>query len=224
MLTFLGTGAAYNYLRNNTSAFFVRGDALFLFDCGEKICDRMLELGILSGVERVNVFVTHFHSDHVGSLEPLIYYIHYFTDKSLRIFYPDAARLRLLLELMGINFDIEICGEFQDVDGVRVECVPQVHIEGSYGYFVYCADGSFFYSGDTSEVNKRAVGELKSGKIALMYHEVTVSPYSMIHTHLSLLEEAVPAELRSRVVLMHLADERTEELGAQAGFTVANEI
>ena len=81
MLKFLGVGAAYNYRFNNNSAYFIDNKTLYLFDCGEKICDRILKLGLLENVDNVFCFITHLHSDHVGSLEPLMYYLHYIEPK-----------------------------------------------------------------------------------------------------------------------------------------------
>lgn len=224
MLSFLGAGAAYNFASNNNAAYFVKDDTLYLFDCGEKICDRMLSLDLLSGVRTVHAFITHLHSDHIGSLEPLLYYIHFFTDKKLFIYYPDRENLHLLLRLMGIDFDFEVLSDFAGNADVKVEYVPQQHIPGSYGYFVYSGDGSFFYSGDCSAVNQRAVAELKNGTIDRMYHEVTISLNSMIHTHLSALESEIPMELRHKVTLMHIANEATKAAGLAAGFEVAEEV
>lgn len=224
MLEFLGTGAAFNIDRGNTSAFFKIGSCLYLFDCGEKICDKILDLGLLSGAARVYVFITHLHSDHVGSLEPLLYYTHYFTDIDLRIYYPDADKLHLLLQLMGISFDFRIFSDFSDVENIRIECVAQEHISGSYGYFVYTEDERFFYSGDTSVVNVRALDELKRGEIDHIYHEVTIATNSMIHTHISDLEKMIPRDMRNRVILMHIANKETEKAIEDAGFIIADEI
>lgn len=224
MLSFLGTGAAYNFLSNNNSAYFIDDDTMFLFDCGEKICDKILSLDLLSSINKINVFITHLHSDHVGSLEPLLYYIHFFTNKTLSIYYPEKENLHLLLKLMGINFDFEVFSEFEENNYIKIESTPQQHIEGCYGYFVYSKNRKFFYSGDCSTVNKRAVKELKTGAIDRIYHEVTISLNSMIHTHLSALESEIPVDLRHKVTLMHIANEATKNAGLLAGFNVAEEV
>ena len=223
MLNFLGVGAAYNYKTNNNCAYFVQDDNLYLFDCGEKICDLILKEKLLEKVKKVYCFITHLHSDHVASLEPLMYYLHYINYKEICVFYPYPKRLKTLLELMGLDFDFEIYSDYTLVKEIKIEPVRQKHIFGSFGYFVYTSDKNFFYSGDTSEVNKRAVAELKESKIDYIYHEVTISPNARIHTHISKLEKLIPLELRNRVFLMHLSNKKVAKVGAEKGFSICTE-
>ena len=223
MLKFLGVGAAYNYQKNNNCAYFIIDKKLYLLDCGEKICDKLLKEKLLDGIDEVFCLITHLHSDHVGSLEPLLYYIHYFTDKKIYIFYPKKNRLKKLLKLMGITFKFEVFSNFNLIKDIRVEPVVQKHIYGSYGFFIYTDKENIFYSGDTSVLNERAVDELKSGKICKIYHEVTISQKSMIHTHISVLENAFPKEIRNKVYLMHIANKKTEETAKELGFMICEE-
>ena len=224
MLKFLGVGAAYNYKFNNNCAYFIENDTLYLFDCGEKICDKILKENLLNNIKKIYCFVTHLHSDHVGSLEPLMYYLHYIDQKEIEVFYPYPKKLKKLLVLMGLMFDFEIYDDFSKVNGIKIEAVRQKHIPGSFGYFVYSKQGNFFYSGDTCIVNKRAVNELKNGKIDTVYHEVTISKESIIHTHISKLEKAFPKEFRNKVYLMHLANAKTIASAKKLGFNICSEI
>lgn len=218
-LTFLGNGSAFNYEAHNTAAYITSGGDLIIFDCGESICNRLLKLKVLTKVERIYVFITHLHSDHIGSLEALIYYNEKFLHKEFKIFYPRTARLKQLLKLTGVDFSFEIYPVPENISGYRVECVPQKHIPGSYGYFFY-GDFSFFYSGDTSKVNRRAILELQCGKIDRIYHEATCSS-SPIHTHIDKLKRAFPQAMRSKVCLMHFDnDDFMAECKAE-GFLVA---
>jgi len=223
-LTFLGRGAAFNFNSDNNCAYFIKGETLYLIDCGEKICDKILALGLLDVINKVIVLITHLHSDHIGSLEPFLYYIHFFTDKSIDIYYKDSMNLYDLLVLTGINFPFEVKSDFSAISDVKVECVVQEHIPGSYGFFIYDDECSIFYSGDTKTINSRAVEELKSGVIQEVYHEVTVSTNSMIHTHLSQLESAFPEKYRKNVALMHFADDKTIEAARSSGFTIVEEV
>ena len=224
MLKFLGVGAAFNYNFNNNCAFFIKNRVLFLFDCGEKICDCLLKHKILDEVDKVYCFVTHLHSDHIGSLEPLMFYLHYVDKKEIKIFYPCKNNLKKLLKLMGVDFDFEIYDDFSLVNEIKIEPVKQKHIKESFGYFVYTDDKNFFYSGDTSIVNKRAVDELKNSKLDLIYHEVTISPTAKIHTHISKLEKAVPKNMRNKVYLMHLSNSQVIQVAKEKGFCICEEI
>ena len=223
MLKFLGVGAAFNFKENNTSAYFIKDQTLYLFDCGEKICDKIIKDKLLEKVSDVFCFITHLHSDHIGSLEALMYYVNNISNQKIYVFYPKKNKLTTLLKLMGVDFDFEILDDFSKVKSVTVEPVLQKHIPGSYGYFVYTDEFSFFYSGDTCKVNKRAVQELKCGKIDRIYHEFSISLKAKIHTHLSLLTKSIPVGLRNKVYLMHYIDKRTENEGKKAGFCICEE-
>ncbi len=225
-LKFLGDGSAFNYDALNTSAYIKEGDTFYLFDCGESICNRILKLKLLEGVENIYVFITHTHSDHIGSLEALQYYNEVFLKKNFKIFYPDKANLKLLLELTGVDFPFEIYDVPSELEKYRIDYVTQNHIPGSYGYFFYKKDEtgeSFFYSGDASTVNKRAEDELKNGQIDYLFHEVTDTD-SPIHTHISKLEESFPEELRDRVYLMHFSNEAQRELCRSKKFKVVEVV
>lgn len=219
MLKFLGNGAAFNYNSYNTSAYLIEDRTLILFDCGESICNRLLKLKLLEQVDKIYVFITHLHSDHIGSLEALIYYNEVFLHKEFKIFYPKKNRLKKLLILTGVDFPFDIYDVAPQVGSFTVDYVTQKHIYGSYGYFLYSDDFSFFYSGDTSEVSKRAVAELRIGKIDCVYHEVTLTD-SKIHTHIQKLEKNFEPTLRKKVYLTHFNDDKTIEVCKNKGFSV----
>ena len=218
-LTFLGNGSAFNYDAYNTSAYFIFDNNLFLFDCGEGICNRLLKKNVLDNVNNIYIFITHLHSDHIGSLEALIYYNQKFLHKGFFIFYPKMSRLKRLLQLTGVDFPFEIYPIPNELCGFKIEAVSQKHIFGSYGYFFY-GDFSFFYSGDTSKVNVRSVKELKNGKIDKIYHEVTCST-SSIHTHIDKLRKSFSPILRGKVCLMHFDNKELFKQCLLDGFDVA---
>ena len=56
-----------------------------------------------------------------------------------------------------------------------------------------------------------------------MYHEFTTSLNSMIHTHISVLNNAFNMEERKKITLMHLANEETLKEGKKAGYNIALE-
>ena len=85
-LKFLGVGAAFNYFTNNNCAYFKQNGKLYIFDMGEKICDKILALHLLDDVDEIVVLITHLHSDHIGSLEPFLYWIHFFSKKMVKVF------------------------------------------------------------------------------------------------------------------------------------------
>ena len=124
---------------------------------------------------------------------------------------------------MGLDFDFEILNDFSLITNFKIEPIKQKHITGSYGYFVYGKDKSFFYSGDTCVVSKRAIMELEQHKIDEIYHEVTISTNSRIHTHISKLEKLIPFQIRKKVFLMHFSNKNTIDTAKKLGFCVCVE-
>ena len=222
MLNFLGVGAAFNFKYSNNCAYFIDDTDLCLIDCGERIFDKILQKKILHNIRNIYCIVTHLHSDHIGSLEPMMYYIHD-TDINLKVFYPKPKRLKQLLILMGIDFDFEIYSDYSIIKNIKIEPVKQKHIFGSYGYFIYSKSQNFFYSGDTCVVNNRAINELKDKKIDYIYHEVTLNKNAKIHTHLTQLENKINFDLRKRVLLMHFSNDETIKQAQKSGFGICSE-
>src|SRR5574344_298128 len=90
-LKFLGRGSAFNVEEGNTAAYFKIDKNLILIDCGELIFERLITKKILDDVDDIYVFITHLHSDHVGSLLSLINYAYYILKTKINIIYPDYS-------------------------------------------------------------------------------------------------------------------------------------
>ncbi len=221
MLHFLGDGSAFNLDDDNTAAYMTVGDALILIDCGEQICNRIIKRGLLEGVTRVHLLITHTHSDHIGSLEGFIYYITYLTDKSLSVYYSHPSRLDKMMYMQGLERSYHTLPIPDTIEGFRVEAVKQKHMFGAYGYFFYSEEASFFYSGDTSVINSRAVSELREGKISRIYHEVSFSS-SPIHTPIADLEAVFLPDERKKVYLMHFANDDNRKESVKRGFSIVS--
>ncbi len=221
MLHFLGDGSAFNLDSDNTAAYMRKGDALILIDCGELICNRIIKKGLLDGVKRVHLLITHTHSDHIGSLEGFIYYITYLTDKQIFVYYPLPKRIDTMMYMQGLERSYHTLPIPEEIEGYKIEAVKQKHMYGAFGYFFYSKEDSFFYSGDTSLVNQRAVDELRSGKISYLYHEVSFSS-SPIHTPVALLEKTFSMEERKKVFLMHFANEDCRQASLEKGFSIVS--
>ena len=67
-LEFLGIESSFNAEEDNTSAFFVEREEMFLIDCGETVYKSLIRNELLENVGTINIIITHTHDDHIGSL------------------------------------------------------------------------------------------------------------------------------------------------------------
>jgi ribonuclease BN (tRNA processing enzyme) len=73
-LKFLGRGSAFNPGEGSTSAFFTDNNELFVIDAGESVFSAMMARRLFDSVSKINLLITHTHSDHIGSLGSIILY------------------------------------------------------------------------------------------------------------------------------------------------------
>lgn len=225
-LSFLGTGSAFNYNLDNTSAYFCIHNHFYFIDMGERIARKIITHLSIPEDASITIFITHFHADHVASLEPFLVYFAYIKKvKSLQVITPNSNKLKRYLSLTSFNLQkVGISDNKTYVDeNVRVVSLKTKHIEDSRSYFFYTIKGNFFYSGDTSVLSKKALAQLKNHQIDRMYHEVAISS-SSFHIGIQTLCDEIPLSLRNRVVLMHFENDEIIKLAEKEGFRVANSI
>ncbi|WP_167958945.1 MBL fold metallo-hydrolase [Anaerosporobacter faecicola] len=243
MLKFLGTGGAFNTKRGNTSAYFELGSELFLIDVGEDVFPKTIENHLFDQKTRVNIFITHLHSDHVGSLGTLLAYLYinvFGQDRSkICVYFPSEA-LKELLELQGVTeevytFYVNLWDELY-VDGYQREVEYNFEAGKHTPYLDYKKNENcyhitfsqkkefcFYYSGDTCEFNHQLSNPYAYDWI---YHEVTMIKSAEVHFQYDKLLEAtkdMPADQKKKFVLMHLDSNFDVERAKMDGFSIAGE-
>ena len=213
-LKFLGKGAAFYPVLGNTSAYFIYDKNLFLIDCGESVFKKVYEKDLFSEIDNLYVFITHTHSDHIGSLSSLILYCSHKFDIKTKIVIPKENKyldsIKNILNGMGVDEDayefindIDLDNKFDLFDNIRyVETTHSDHIT-SYSIIFEKDNRVIYYSGDTNELD--TVKSIIHGdkNIDKIYIE-TCSERLDSHIYYEDLLEVIPKNLRDRVYCMHL--------------------
>lgn len=207
MLQFLGIGGAFFPDLGNTSAFYRKGNELFLLDCGEDVFGNILKNHLLEGIAKINILITHFHSDHVGSLGTLVFYCEAKNLNEINIIFPNKEKLAELIRLFGIqncNINIYTPKEFARL---KIKEYRQEHdVIEAYGYIIELDRKIIYYSGDTKSIPDEVFNLLLKGKIDYFFQDVRLkqNPY---HLSLDELESKIPFNLRKQINCMHFVSE-----------------
>lgn len=224
-LRFIGTGGCFSKKNINNAAYLKENGHLILFDCGETIFHQILKEDIINeSINRIDVIITHFHADHVGSLGSLIFFTRFKKVKDVNVIFPDVKMLNTFLDISGIDrnlyygrkpSDMEyFLKEYAQLHGdiVNDEIIPMP----SFGYHLKFKEYNFFYSGDTCIINEDIVNKFNNNEIDYIYHEVSNDGYKA-HMDIDVLASALKKN-RDRVYCMHLGDSMDLEKIKKYGF------
>lgn len=213
-LKFLGKGAAFYPVLGNTSAYFIYDKNLFLIDCGESVFKKVYEKDLFSEIDNIYVFITHTHSDHIGSLSSLILYCSHKFDIKTKIVIPKENKyidsIKNILDSMGVDKsdyefinDVDLDNKYDVFDNIRY--VETTHCDDITSYSIIFEKDNrvIYYSGDTNELD--TVKSIIHGdkNIDKIYIE-TCSERLDSHIYYEDLLEVIPKNLRDRVYCMHL--------------------
>lgn len=214
-IKFIGIGGAFSKKYNNNSAYIIKGNRFILFDCGEDIFKQILKQNLIkSNIKEIDIIITHTHSDHIGSLETMLFYCRYRKIKPTVIF-PNKELIRDFLKLQGMtisNFELKSPSELKRQ--YKLKEYEQVHgdiIDGefkaieSYGYHYIDDEYNFFFSGDTNKLSEKVRVKFLNGEIEHLYHEVDTTGWPT-HIQMEELILLIPISERNRVTLMHISD------------------
>jgi len=233
-LTFLGRGAGFNPGEGSTAAFFVDNGELFLIDSGESVFGTLLEGKHLDSISALNMFITHTHSDHAGSLGSLILYAYMVKKIPVNIIFDQnmgyLSKLRVLFGIYGLKEDMYRLADAAEFDGkyslfARARYVKTMHCNEleSCGILFETEQGLVFYSGDIHDPAPIA-GIIDSGKqIDKIFVDVNNDTTPNMH-HLSVhqLNGIIPAALKSRVHCMHFNNSQCIAEAQAYGFCVVS--
>ena len=231
-LKFLGKGGSDNQLQGNTSAYFIENRCLFLIDCGENTFERILRKQLLNDVDKVFIFITHTHSDHVGSLGSLIFHcyflkkielnivlssnlLHYNDVKELLRIYGAREDWYRIIEPTSLNNKFNSFNKMEYMSTKHVEQIP------CYGLSFDTNDGIVYYSGDTKEINN--IKELISSgkKIDKIYIDcTTTNTENNVHYYIGKANEEIDDSIKNKVYCMHFNKPECIDIAKNYGFNV----
>lgn len=227
VLTFIGSGSSFSKENINNSAYYLKEDKLVLFDCGETIFHKIKNLNLINeNIKKIDIIMTHFHSDHSGSLGNLVLYCNKMNLQEINIIFPIKEMIYALLDLFGVPQNLYNTKTPNEVKDYYLKEYEQIHgcynehgiIQRipSYGYHFINDNDNLFYSGDTTIINEIILQMFKQKKIYYLYQDVSTTN-NKSHLQLDELETLVERKYRNRVMCMHLEDEtdlmRIKDLG-----------
>ena len=230
MLKFIGIGSAFNTAEGNTSAYIRKNEKLFLIDCGSANFHFMKESGFLDGIEEIHVYITHTHSDHIGSLSDLIFYFYYEIKKRVNVYAVRDLGVDKYLLMNGVatpcyNYKPITHNGFFEVLGYTMVVMKTNHVPEllSYGLLIENKNGDLaMYTGDTNELNESVNQWFEDGVLDYLYVDTCSQDYDgNVHLSLLKLHKTVNKEYRNRVWCMHLDEKFDKELARSLGFKIA---
>ena len=220
MLSFIGIGDAFSPNYGNCSAFYKNDKFLLLIDCGENIFEKIIKLNLLNNVNKVYIIITHFHTDHIGSLGSLLFYLDKIGISDTTIVYPNLNRLNVLLDIFGVtkcNYKTVTPNEVNDF---KIKCYNQEHsFMESFGYLFYIENNSIYFSGDTKCIRDEIVKKLLNKDIDFFYQDVRLDSNSY-HISLEELNKIIPFECRNLVNCMHLNEFNDNSILISNGYKI----
>ncbi|GER66743.1 hypothetical protein BpJC4_12140 [Weizmannia acidilactici] len=234
MLEFIGCGSAFHTELGNNSAFYIKGQTLFLIDCGSSTFARLRESGILQKADRIHVVLTHTHADHVGSLGDLVLYGYWIIGKmaepAVTVYAPKDLNIRMLLDMMGAEEKTYILKEFtpgEEIEipelSIRFEAVPVRHVPElhCFGYVLRIQNELIYYSGDCCEIPASILEKLTGGVFGAFYQDTCKADYEdNVHLSLRKLAEIIGPAFRDKVYCMHQDEGFDRDEAEKLGFQV----
>lgn len=220
MLSFIGVGNAFSYQLGNCSAFYKESNSMLLIDCGENVFEHILANELLEDIENLYVLITHFHSDHVGSLGSLMFYCDKIGIKNVNIMYPNLDKLDQLIKIFGVNK----CNYrlIRPSDLGITEILQKHSFMQCYGYMLNINDKKIYYSGDTKIIPESIIDLLLHEKIDYFYQDVRIIENDY-HISLDELVRLIPENYRGKVECMHYGYEDVVEI-TKKGFSIVKKL
>ena len=210
VLNFIGTGTAFSKENINNAAVYRTNDKLVLFDCAETTFHELIKQNILEKVKVIDVIITRFLSNNIGSLGTLVLYCEQNNIK-VNIIFPNKEMPYSLLSLFGINaklYQIKTPNEVEDyylkeyIQPNEITAADNNVVKfPSYGYHFINDNDNFYYNSDNKIIADELFTMFKNKKIYYLYQSNFQD-----RNELELLKNKTNEKDRKRIMFMHLYD------------------
>lgn len=211
VLNFIGTGTAFSKENINNAAIYRTNDKLVLFDCAETTFHELVKQNILDEkVKVIDVIITSFQANNVGSLGTLVLYCEQNNIK-INIIFPNKEMPYSLLSLFGINaklYQLKTPNEVEDyylkeyIHPSEITTTENNVVNfPSYGYHFINDNDNFYYNADNKIIADELITMFKNKKIYYIYQS-----YLQNGNYLELLKDKTNEKDRKRIMFMHLYD------------------
>lgn len=211
VLNFIGTGTAFSKENINNAAIYRTNDKLVLFDCAETTFHELIKQNIINeNVKTIDVIITRFLTNNVGSLGTLVLYCEQNKIK-INIIYPNKEMPYSLLSLFGINAKLYQTKTPNEVEDYYLkEYIHPYEITTtennvvnfpSYGYHFIKDNDNFYYNLDIKPIADELITMFKNKKIYYLYQSCPQNG-----NELELLKNQIEEKDRKRIMFMHLYD------------------
>lgn len=216
-LHFTGRGSMLNPQEGNTAAYFEDNQNFYLIDCGEDVTNKLIQLGKLNQDKNYYLFITHTHSDHIGSIGTLQQYLYWIQGKKLKIVF--GSNMRYANDILAVLHSTGITEGTYDI--VNINSLDNQsplfntirYVESDHGMtpLKSCSlvfntnEGNILYTGDIA--NTRVITNFLAANFPDTVDKIYVDTSlekNPVHLSISELRRVIPIDLNSKVYCMHI--------------------
>lgn len=226
-LNFIGNTSVF-FGENNNSAYLKKDDYVLLLDCGENIFNEIKNMNILNNVKKIDIWISHLHGDHAGSLSTFIFYCFYVLNITPNILmkkgYDD---LYMYLKITGCISQCnvtEIDNIFEIHENLHINILPISHSDNikSYCLLIYDNEKTIFFSGDAKKIPVNIYNLFVDGKINEFYIDCCNKNYeNNPHMNIDEFYQLINGKYNDRIYCMHIDDINVIKKIDQYGFNLA---